>query len=169
MHLQATRTPELLASEILDHHALRHWLARPAQEWTERRFDPLDWVYQSLAYDAHDVGKTFNTQEDTALALALANIQAKTLVLGARPDLYNPVDFAEWASKEISGCVYTAMNSDWGTLPSVRPIQETPRCCASTSRRSFGHPKVDPSHDPAFSPQRGHPARLPQQRSLRKA
>jgi len=76
-HLQAARTPELLASEILDHHALRHWLARPAQEWTERRFDPLDWVYQSLAYDAHDVGKTSSTQENTALALALANNRPK--------------------------------------------------------------------------------------------
>jgi len=116
MHLQAARTPEQVTSEILDHHALSHWLARPAQEWTERRFDPLDWVYQSLEYGAHDVVKTSSTQGDTALALALGNIQAKTLVLGTQPDLYNPVDFAEWASKQISGCVYAAINSDWGQL-----------------------------------------------------
>jgi len=85
MHLQAARTPEQVTSEILDHHALSHWLARPAQEWTERRFDPLDWVYQSLEYGAHDVVKTSSTQGDTALALALGNIQAKTLVLGTQP------------------------------------------------------------------------------------
>ena len=50
------------------------------------------------------------------MALDLTKIQDKTLVLGARPDLYNPVDFAEWASKQISGCVYAAINSDWGHL-----------------------------------------------------
>ena len=50
------------------------------------------------------------------MALDLTKIQDKTLVLGARPDLYNPVDFAEWASKQISGCVYAAINSDWGQL-----------------------------------------------------
>jgi hypothetical protein len=78
MQLLAVRALEQVASEILDHHALRHGLAGRVQEWAERRFDPLDWVYQSLAYDRHDVGKTPGMQGDAALA----NIQAKIPILG---------------------------------------------------------------------------------------
>ena len=114
MQLLAVRTPDQVASEIPDHHALKPWLARRAQEWADRGIDPLDWVYQSLAYDAHDVGTTPGMRGDTALALS--NVRAKTLILGARPDLYNPTACAEWASRQIPGCVYAEVKSDWGHL-----------------------------------------------------
>jgi homoserine O-acetyltransferase len=54
--------------------------------------DPLDWVYQSWAYDAHDVGTTPGFGGDTAAALR--SIKAPTLLLVPRLDLYNPVDDA---------------------------------------------------------------------------
>ncbi len=41
--------------------------------------DPVDWVYQSWAYDAHDVGKTLGFGGDTAGALQ--SIRAPTLLL----------------------------------------------------------------------------------------
>jgi len=58
---------------------------------TARRMasDPLDWVYQSWAYDAHDVGTTPGFAGDTAAALR--SIKAPTLLLVPNLDLYNPV------------------------------------------------------------------------------
>lgn len=114
MQLLAVRTPDQVDCELQDHDALRHWLTRRAQDWADRGFDPLDWYYQSLAYDTHDVGKTPGMQGDTALALA--SIQARTLILGARPDLYNPTACAEWASRHIRGCIFAEIHSDWGHL-----------------------------------------------------
>ena len=114
MQLLAVTTPDRVDSEIPDHNALKHWLGRRAEEWARRGFDPLDWFYQSLAYDAHDVGKTPGQWGDTATALA--SIQARTLMLSARPDLYNPTERAAWAAKQIRGCVYAEIKSDWGHL-----------------------------------------------------
>jgi len=58
--------------------------------------DPLDWVYQSWAYDGHDVGATPGFNGDTAAALR--SIRAATLLLVPELDLYNPVvDAAEAA------------------------------------------------------------------------
>lgn len=114
MQLLAVRTPEQVSLEIRNAGALRQWLSQRAKEWAERGFDPLDWHYQSLAYDAHDVGTTQNSQGGTAGALA--SIRAKTLILGACPDLYNPVACAAWAAKQIPGCTYAEIASHWGHL-----------------------------------------------------
>ena len=52
--------------------------------------DPVDWVYQSFAYDAHDVGTTPGFGGDTAAALR--SIRAPVLLLVPELDLYNPVE-----------------------------------------------------------------------------
>jgi len=54
--------------------------------------DPVDWVYQSFAYDAHDVGTTPGFGGDTAAALR--SIRAPVLLLVPELDLYNPVEDA---------------------------------------------------------------------------
>jgi homoserine O-acetyltransferase len=51
--------------------------------------DPVDWIYQSWAYDAHDVGTTPGFGGDTAAALR--SVRAPTLLLVPELDLYNPV------------------------------------------------------------------------------
>jgi homoserine O-acetyltransferase len=61
--------------------------------------DPLDWVYQSYAYDAHDVGTTPGFGGDTAAALR--TIRAPTLLLVPELDLYNPVGDAVEAAALI--------------------------------------------------------------------
>jgi homoserine O-acetyltransferase len=61
--------------------------------------DPLDWVYQSFAYDAHDVGMTPGFGGDTAAALR--TIRAPTLLLVPELDLYNPVEDAIEAARLI--------------------------------------------------------------------
>jgi homoserine O-acetyltransferase len=74
----ADRVPELVA------HAIA--AARSAGP------DPVDWVYQSFAYDTHDIGATPGFGGDTAAALR--SIRAATLLLVPELDLYNPVEDA---------------------------------------------------------------------------
>jgi homoserine O-acetyltransferase len=53
-----------------------------------KAFDANDWIYQTWAYQAHDVGLTPGFNGDTAKALA--SIRAKTLILTGTKDLLNP-------------------------------------------------------------------------------
>ena len=53
-----------------------------------KAFDANDWIYQTLAYERHDVGTTPGFNGDTAKALAA--IKAKTLILTGTKDLLNP-------------------------------------------------------------------------------
>jgi hypothetical protein len=63
--------------------------------------DPVDWIYQSWAYDAHDVGTTPGFGGDTAAALR--TVRAPTLLLVPELDLYNPVGDAIEAAGLIPG------------------------------------------------------------------
>ena len=114
MQLLALRTPARVGAEIEGAAALRGWLARSAEAWVAQAPDPLDWIYQSWAYDAHDVGATPGYGGDTAAALGA--IRARTLVLGASLDLYNPGECAQWAARQIPDCSYVEIASAWGHL-----------------------------------------------------
>jgi homoserine O-acetyltransferase/O-succinyltransferase len=61
--------------------------------------DPVDWVYQSFAYDAHDVGTTPGFGGDTLAALR--SIRAPVLLLVPELDLYNPVEDAVESAAHI--------------------------------------------------------------------
>jgi homoserine O-acetyltransferase/O-succinyltransferase len=74
--------------------------------------DPLDWIYQSWAYDAHDVGTTPGFGGDTAAALR--TIKAATLLLVPNLDLYNPVDDAVEAARSIPNATLVRMDSNAG-------------------------------------------------------
>jgi homoserine O-acetyltransferase/O-succinyltransferase len=84
MQVLAGRTPEKLAA-IED--PVRHIEERTRQR-AASGFDAVDWVYQTWAYDAHDVGD-------------LAAIEAETLVMAPPVDLYNPAAEARRAAREI--------------------------------------------------------------------
>lgn len=74
--------------------------------WT--RMDANDWIWQSRAYDAHDVGQTkgFNGNTDAALK----SIRARTLILAGTGDLLNPESDARHSAKMIAGAEYVAIN-----------------------------------------------------------
>ena len=59
-------------------------------------FDANDWIYQTWAYDRHDVGTTPGFNGDTAKALQ--SVKAKTLILLGTKDLLNP----EWEPQDAS-------------------------------------------------------------------
>ncbi len=74
--------------------------------------DPLDWVYQSWAYDAHDIGTTPGFDGDTTAALR--SIKAPTLLLVPRLDLYNPVDDAIEAARAIPDATLVRLGGNAG-------------------------------------------------------
>ena len=85
--LLAARTPDMYAAQFKNGMEVLPWME--AQETAlMRAFDANDWIYQTWAYDRHDVGTTPGFDGDTAKALA--SIKAKTLILTGTKDLLNP-------------------------------------------------------------------------------
>ena len=60
---------------------------------------PEDWIYQTRAYDAHNVGRCLPFAGDADAALA--SIRARTLVMAPAVDLYNPVEQQRAIAEQI--------------------------------------------------------------------
>jgi homoserine O-acetyltransferase/O-succinyltransferase len=85
--LLAARTPDMYAAQFTNGLDVLPWME--SQETALlKAFDANDWIYQSWAYDRHDVGTTPGFNGDTGKALAA--IRAKTLILTGTKDLLNP-------------------------------------------------------------------------------
>lgn len=112
MQLLAGRTPAQLDSAFASADAVHAWIAQRTAWWAVQGFAPVDWIYQSRAYDAHDVGASPGYGGDTACALA--SIRARTLVLAPALDLYNPAATAQWAAAHIPGARMLEIPSIWG-------------------------------------------------------
>jgi homoserine O-acetyltransferase len=73
-----------------------------------RRMDAVDWIYQSWAYDQHNVGTSPGFNGDYARALKA--IKAKTLILAGSGDLLNPEYDAKEVARYITDVRYVAIN-----------------------------------------------------------
>ena len=87
-------------------------------------FDALDFIYQSWAYDAHDVGCTAGFGGDTEAALA--SISSPALLLAPPLDLYNPAHDVRSTSRMIK-------NGTFVEIPSRHGHQSTANACAADS------------------------------------
>jgi homoserine O-acetyltransferase/O-succinyltransferase len=74
-------------------------------------FDAHDYLYQSWAYEAHDVG---GASGDTDAALR--SIVARSLILAPPLDLFNPAQAAREAAAQIPGARFVDIPSDMGHL-----------------------------------------------------
>jgi homoserine O-acetyltransferase len=72
-----------------------------------KRMDARDWIYQSWAYDQHDVGTTPGFGGDTERALK--SIKARVLILAGEGDLLNPEANAKAAAQVIPGARYVSL------------------------------------------------------------
>jgi homoserine O-acetyltransferase len=106
----AGRTPAAFSD--LEPAALAAWLRAREDAWIAQCFHPLDWVYQTHAYDAHDVGTTPGFEGDTARALGA--IRARCLVVAPPLDLYNPATAAREAASFIPGARFVEIPSVLG-------------------------------------------------------
>jgi len=77
-----------------------------------RRMDADDWIYQSWAYDQHDLGTTPGFDGD--YHRALASIKAKTLILAGTGDLLNPEYEAMEVARYIPDVRYVPINDRRG-------------------------------------------------------
>jgi homoserine O-acetyltransferase/O-succinyltransferase len=73
-----------------------------------KRIEAIDWVYQTWAYDAHNLGATPGFNGD--YHRALKSIKAKTLILAGTGDLLNPEYEAMEAARYIPDVRYVAIN-----------------------------------------------------------
>jgi homoserine O-acetyltransferase len=112
MSVLAGRTPRALAELIDKPLDTLKWMDKVTADNRANGFDATDWLYQSWAYQAHDVGTTGDFHGDTVSALQ--SIRTRVLVLAPRLDLFNPVQCAQEAADEIPGAVMVEIPSDQG-------------------------------------------------------
>ena len=96
----SARTPDMYAAQFKNGMDILPWLEQQ-ETALSKVFDANDWIYQTWAYDRHDVGTTPGFNGDTAKALGA--IKAKTLVLTGTKDLLNPEFEPIEAAKSIAG------------------------------------------------------------------
>jgi homoserine O-acetyltransferase len=91
----AARSPEWYREQFPRPLDVLPWL-RAQEDAVLNAFDPNDFIYQSWAYETHDVGATPGMNGD--YARALASIKARTLIMTGVKDLLNP----EWEALEAA-------------------------------------------------------------------
>jgi homoserine O-acetyltransferase len=92
----AARTPEMYRDQFPGNQRdVLPWL-KAQEDAAIPLFDANDWIYQTWAYDAHDVGTTPGMDGDYVRALRA--IKARTLIMLGQKDLLNP----EWEPREAA-------------------------------------------------------------------
>jgi homoserine O-acetyltransferase len=87
LSLLSARTPDMYSAQFKNGMDVLPWMEQQETALI-KAFDANDWIYQTWAYERHDVGATPGFDGDTAKALA--SIKAKTLILTGTKDLLNP-------------------------------------------------------------------------------
>jgi homoserine O-acetyltransferase/O-succinyltransferase len=107
-----SRTPAALADLLPDCAGAHLWFEKILMHNRAIGFDAHDYLYQSWAYEAHDVGTTTGFNGDTTAALA--SIEARTLILAPPLDLFNPAQAARDAAAKIPGARFIEIPSVQG-------------------------------------------------------
>src|SRR3954447_1877291 len=87
LSLLSARTPDMYSAQFKNGMEVLPWMEQQETSLI-KVFDANDWIYQTWAYERHDVGGTPGFDGDTAKALA--SIKARTLILTGTKDLLNP-------------------------------------------------------------------------------
>jgi len=103
MDALVTRTPGVALERSLDEFV---------DQVRQHGFDAHDYLFQSWAYEAHDVGTTPGF--DGVTGRALASIRARALLLAPPLDLFNPSECAREAAQAIPGARFAEIPSTRG-------------------------------------------------------
>jgi homoserine O-acetyltransferase/O-succinyltransferase len=95
LNFLAARTPEVSRDQFPNQLDILPWM-KEQETGLIKAFDANDWIYQTWAYDRHDLGTTPGMNGD--LVKALRAIKAKTLITVGTKDLLNP----EWEPREAA-------------------------------------------------------------------
>lgn len=111
MTVLLSRTPMALDETMDGLDAAHEWVEQSVRQVRHSPFDATDYLYQSRAYEAHDVGATF---AHASTAAALASIRARTLIAAPPLDLFNPASSARAAAAAIPGGAFLEIPSMQG-------------------------------------------------------
>ena len=114
MQMLAMRTPKECDEQFTDVLQMQDWYEQRLHWWKSMNFHPMDWIYQSIAYDAHDVSKTALFNGD--LSKGLGSIQAKCLIGVPSLDLFNPIEQAIHTASLIPNCKLVKLDTNWGHM-----------------------------------------------------
>jgi homoserine O-acetyltransferase/O-succinyltransferase len=103
------RTPAYQESVLPNNLAAIDYLKK-MEDAGWKRMDAVDWIYQSWAYDQHNLGATPGMNGD--YHQALKSIKAKTLILAGSGDLLNPEYNAREVADYIPDARYVSINSE---------------------------------------------------------
>lgn len=107
----ATKTPEALDA-LGDRDGAHRWFDEVLAQQRAIDLDPHDYLYQSWAYEAHDVGTTPGLAGGTVAALG--GIRARALLMAPPLDLFNPASAARAAAAAIAGARFVEIPSQQG-------------------------------------------------------
>lgn len=122
MSVLAGRTPLALEEMFEQPLDVLEWMDKLTADNKANGFDATDWLYQSWAYQIHDVGTTPGFDGDTSAALAA--IRASALILAPPLDVFNPAQCAHVAADAIP-------NSTLVEIPSVQGHQAAAQTSAA--------------------------------------
>jgi homoserine O-acetyltransferase len=94
----SARSPEMYRDQFKNGMDVLPWLQQQETALINA-FDANNWIYQTWAYERHDLGTSPGMDGD--LTKALQSIKAKTLILNGTKDLLNPEYEPEAAAKHI--------------------------------------------------------------------
>jgi homoserine O-acetyltransferase/O-succinyltransferase len=98
LNLLAARTPDMYQAQFKNGTDVLPWMTQQ-EDSVMKAFDANDWIYQTWAYEKHDVGTTPGFNGDTEKALG--SIKAKTFILTGTKDLLNP----EFEPKSVASSI----------------------------------------------------------------
>lgn len=107
------RTPEWFRHQLPPGLDVREWL-RQQEDALIPQFDANDFIYQSWAYDQHDIARTPGCDGDWFKALQ--QIRARVLILAAGNDLLNPESDPRDAHQVLRDSRYVTIPSLLGHL-----------------------------------------------------
>jgi homoserine O-acetyltransferase len=114
MQMLAMRTPKQCDEQFTGVDQIQEWYEQRLQWWKNMNFHPLDWIYQSIAYESHDVSAT--PYFDGDLAKSLRSIKAKCLIGIPSLDLFNPIEQAKYTASLIPHCTLVNLDTSWGHM-----------------------------------------------------
>ncbi len=101
------RTPSAHKNQFPNHADVIPFL-KTVEDSGWKRMDANDWIYQSWAYDLHDIGSTPGVTG--GYEGALKSIKARTMILAGVGDLLNPEAEAVEAARMIPGAQFYSIN-----------------------------------------------------------
>ena len=98
LNLLSARTPDMYQAQFKNGMDVLPWMAQQ-EDAVMKVFDANDWIYQTWAYEKHDIGTSPGFNGDTEKALG--TIKAKTFILTGTKDLLNPEFEPQSAARAI--------------------------------------------------------------------